>query len=264
MVVSAALGVVVGVIMGLTGAGGGVLAVPLLVFGLHLTVAEAGPVGLLAVGIAATLGAMIGLKEHIVRYRAALFIAGMGILMAPLGVWLAQRFDPRILSIVFAAVLAWMTYKTVKEIRAQDVPASPARPPLPCIRNVERGRFVWTSQCAGVLAVFGGLAGLLSGLLGVGGGFVLVPALQRYTDLPTRSVIATSLAVIALVSLAGVASSIVMGQLNIRVGLPFAAGGAAGMGIGIMLLSHFSQKTLKLAFAIICAAVSVAMVVNSV
>jgi uncharacterized membrane protein YfcA len=79
------LGALVGVIMGLTGAGGGILAVPLLVFGLHLTVASAAPLGLLAVGIAAAMGAAVGLRAGVVRYRAALLIALTGIVFNPLG-----------------------------------------------------------------------------------------------------------------------------------------------------------------------------------
>ena len=263
MVLSLALGVVVGIIMGLTGAGGGILAVPLLVFGLQLSVAQAGPIGLLAVGISATLGALVGLKNNIVRYRAALLIAGTGIVLAPLGLWLAQRLDTRALSVLFAAVLAWVAYKTFKEARAQDNDAEQKRLAPPCLRDAEQGRFVWTSKCARVLTFSGGIAGFLSGLLGVGGGFVMVPALQRYTDLTTRSVVATSLAVIALVSLAGVGSSIVTGQLDIAVALPFAAGGAAGMGAGTMLSTRLSQKNLKFSFAIICAVVSLGMVAKS-
>ena len=250
--------------MGLTGAGGGILAVPLLVFGLHLTVAQAGPVGLLAVGISATLGAMIGLKTNVVRYRAALLVAGTGILMAPLGVWLAQHLNTRLMSVLFAAVLAWVAFKTFIESRAHDIRAVPTGPVPACVRDTEKGRFLWTTKCARVLALAGGIAGLLSGLLGVGGGFVMVPALQRHTDLTARSVVATSLAVIALVSLAGVVSSIATGQLNIEVGLPFAVGGAAGMGVGTVLSSLLSQRKLKLAFAVICAAVSVGMIAKSV
>lgn len=79
------LGLVVGVILALTGAAGGILAVPLLVFGLQMSVAQAGPIGLLAVGTAAVLGAILGLREGIVRYRAALPIAGTGMLLSPLG-----------------------------------------------------------------------------------------------------------------------------------------------------------------------------------
>ena len=264
MVLSLALGIVVGIIMGLTGAGGGILAVPLLVFGLHMSVAQAAPIGLLAVGISATLGALIGLKNSIVRYRAAMFIAGTGILLAPLGVWLAQRLNTSVLSILFAAVLAWVAYKTLKEARAletgsQQIPLAP-----PCLRDAQEGRFVWTSKCAQVLTLSGAITGALSGLLGVGGGFVMVPALQRYTDLTTRSVVATSLAVIALVSLAGVGTSIATGQLDLAVALPFAAGGAVGMGAGTGLSTRLSQKGLKLSFTVICAVVVIGMVVKSV
>ena len=264
MVLSLALGLVVGIIMGLTGAGGGILAVPLLVFGLHMSVAQAGPIGLLAVGISATLGALIGLKKGIVRYRAAVLIAGTGILLAPLGVWLAQRLNTSALGVLFAVVLAWVAYKTLKEARALGTGREQTYPAPPCLRDAQAGRFVWTSKCAQVLTLSGAIAGFLSGLLGVGGGFVMVPALQRYTDLTTRSVVATSLAVIALVSLAGVGSSITTGQLDLAVGLPFALGAAVGMGAGTVLSTRLSQKNLKLSFAVICAAVSIAMVVKSV
>lgn len=264
MVLSLALGIVVGIIMGLTGAGGGILAVPLLVFGLHMSVVQAGPIGLLAVGISATLGALIGLKNSIVRYRAAMLIAGTGILLAPLGVWLAQRLNTNVLSILFAAVLAWVAYKTLKEARALDTGSQQIPLAPPCLRDAQGGRFVWTSKCAQVLTLSGGIAGFLSGLLGVGGGFVMVPALQRYTDLTTRSVVATSLAVIALVSLAGVGSSIATGKLDLAVALPFAVGGAVGMGAGTVLSTRLSQKSLKLSFAVICAVVAIGMVIKSV
>ncbi|HEX7638057.1 MAG TPA: sulfite exporter TauE/SafE family protein, partial [Burkholderiaceae bacterium] len=71
MLLAAALGAVVGLLLALTGAGGGILAVPLLVFGLHLGVARAAPIGLIAVGLSAAIAAALGLRAGIVRYRAA-------------------------------------------------------------------------------------------------------------------------------------------------------------------------------------------------
>lgn len=135
MVLSLSLGVVVGIIMGLTGAGGGILAVPLLVFGLQMSVAQAGPIGLLTVGISATLGALIGLKNSIVRYRAAMFIAGIGILLAPLGMWLAQRLNTSVLGVLFAVVLAWVAYKTRKEATALDTGSRQISLTPPCLRD---------------------------------------------------------------------------------------------------------------------------------
>ena len=77
-----ALGAIIGLVLALTGAGGGVLAIPLLVFGLHLPLQQAAPVGLVAVGLASAIGAFLGLHQRIVRYRAAAVIGIAGMLMA--------------------------------------------------------------------------------------------------------------------------------------------------------------------------------------
>ncbi len=261
MITAVALGAAVGIVMGLTGAGGGILAVPLLVFGLHLTVTQAGPVGLLAVGIAAGIGALMGLKAHTVRYRAALLIAATGIVIAPIGVWLTHRLDTRLLSMAFAVILVWVAYRALAEQRQGEV--KPERAPQPCIRSSDTGRFLWTSKCAGALSVSGAIAGVLSGLLGVGGGFVMVPALQRYTDLEAKSVVATSLSVIALISLAGVITSVSAGKLDLAVAAPFAMGSVGGMFVGSRLSSRLPAKHLKLAFAVICLVVAAGMFVKA-
>lgn len=264
MTLTVALGVLVGIVMGLTGAGGGILAVPILMFGLNLSVSQAGPVGLLAVGTAAAVGAVVGLRAKIVRYRAAILIAASGILLTPFGVWLAHRLDTKILSLVFASVLVWVAYKSVKGTGQSTAQMRGNPPSRACVRDAESGRFIWTSKCAVALSVFGGIAGVLSGLLGVGGGFVMVPALQRYTDLKAQSVIATSLAVISLVSLAGVATSASTGHFDLSVGLPFAAGGAAGMAVGNLLSSRLAPTHLKGAFAFVCLAVAAGMIAKSI
>ena len=259
-----ALGLVVGVILALTGAGGGILAVPLLVFGIGMGVAPAGPIGLLAVGMAAALGAVLGLREGIVRYRAAMLIAFSGMLLSPLGLWLAHQLDNRWLSVLFAIVLLLVAFRTFRQATrpAAVVPAD-AYSPYPCKRDGGSGRFIWTSNCARALALSGTVAGLLSGLLGVGGGFVMVPALQRYTDLGMRSVVATSLAVIALVSVTGVVTSAATGGMDWSVAIPFCAGALSGMLGGRMVAAQLAGPHLQIGFAIVSAVVAVGMIIKS-
>jgi uncharacterized membrane protein YfcA len=257
------LGLAVGVILALTGAGGGILAVPLLVFGTHLGVAQAGPIGLLAVGMAAALGAGLGLKAGNVRYKAALLIAGAGMLVFPAGLWLAHRTDNRLLSLLFAVVLLFVAFRAFRQSEPQAGHPLPASQMPPCVRNAGNGRFVWTSRCARTLALSGMVAGALSGLLGVGGGFVVVPAMRRFTDLTMQSAVATSLAVIALVSQTGVASTAFSGRLNWTVALPFALGALLGMVCGRALSSRLAGAQMQKVFALTTVAVAVGMVVKA-
>lgn len=210
----AGMGAIIGAVLALTGAGGGILAVPLLVFGLGLSMVEAAPVGLLAVGLAAAVGAVLGLRQGLVRYRAALFIAMVGVVAAPFGLMLAHRLPNTPLQLVFAGVLVYACLriwrKAAKELRGEANDAH--RYIEPCVLNPLQGRLRWTLPCARALAFTGALSGLLSGLLGVGGGFVIIPALNRYTNLRMASIVSTSLAVIALVSTGSVVSASLAGS----------------------------------------------------
>jgi len=257
------LGLVVGGIMALTGAGGGILAVPLLVFGAGLVMTQAAPIGLLAVGVSAALGAALGLKAGIVRYKAALLMAAVGMLFAPIGVWVGGRIDNRWLSVLFATVLLFVAYRTFRQAGSAESNHERQDTTLPCIRSDETGRFIWTTRCARAMATSGGIAGLLSGLLGVGGGFVIVPALQRSTDLAMQSVVATSLAVIALVSVSGVASSALSGGLNWSVAYPFTGGALAGMLGGRLVAGFLAGPQLQRGFGIVSGMVAIGMIVKT-
>jgi len=260
----ALLGAVVGFILALSGAGGGILAVPLLVFGLHLTISQAAPVGLIAVGLAALVGAVIGLREGIVRYRAAGLIGITGMVLAPFGVWLAQRVPNMPLMLAFAALLAYVALRMWRQARGlATADAHIATASLPCIVNPTEGRLTWTLPCARALAGTGLFSGTLTGLLGVGGGFVIVPALARYTDLGIRSIQATSLAVIALVSVGGIGAAAAHGAIDWGVAAPFAGGAVVALLGGRMIAKRISGARLQQAFALVSAAVAVLMVARA-
>ena len=256
-----ALGALVGLLLALTGAGGGILAVPLLVFALHMGVAEAAPIGLLAVGLAAAMSAALGLRDGIVRYRAAALMGGLALVLAPLGVAAAQRLPNAPLTLAFAAVLALAAWRMWQRARhasraCEGAGANVGQDVLPCVLDARDGRLVWTRPCAQALALTGVTAGLLSGLLGVGGGFVIVPALTRFTELSARSVVATSLAVIALASVAGVGAAAWHGAIAWDVALPFAVGSVAASLLARLVAARVAGPRLQQGFAVVSACVA--------
>jgi uncharacterized membrane protein YfcA len=259
------LGLFVGLILGLTGAGGAIIAVPLLIFALNWDVARSAPVALVAVAASAGLGTVLGLRQGCVRYRAALVMAATGGLMTPFGLYLARRLPAAPLSFLFALVLFFVArrmYHHTRQSATAEHGARTAKSAL-CQRNVATGRFMWTAPCARVLALSGLATGFLSGLLGVGGGFVIVPALRHATDLPMNSIVATSLMVVALVSTFAVFASAMAGHFELAVAWPFAVGALVGMLAGRAVAPKIAGPKLEQGFAALAAVVAVGLIAKT-
>lgn len=250
---AALLGAAVGTVMAMTGAGGGVLAVPLLIFGLGLTLADAAPVSMIAVGGAALVGALLGLHEGIVRYRAAGLIGGVAMVLAPVGVALGRVLPQAPLLLAFSGVLFWTAWRMsgLGTVSGQETDT------LPCRVNPDEGRLRWTSRCALTLAGTGATSGLLTGLLGVGGGFVIVPALTRLSDLDARSIAATSLAVISLATVGGLLAALGHGHVQATVAVPFGVAALASLLLGRRVAVRLPARTLQRVFAGVSAIVAV-------
>ena len=243
------LGMLVGAVMGLTGAGGGILAVPALVFGLGWTLTQAAPVALLAAATAGLVGALEGLKRGILRYRAAILMAAVGVCVTPFGVRAAQAVSQEVLLYVFAAVLTWVAFRTFNETRRAAIDDAPP-PSVPCRLDPATGRLKWTFTSAAILGAIGAASGFLAGLLGVGGGFVIVPALRHASDLSMHSIVTTSLAVIALVASGAVAASLAHGaSLPMAVAGPFVLGAVVGMFAGRIAVHRMSARRVQQLFA---------------
>lgn len=258
------LGLAVGLVLALTGAGGAILAVPLLLFGLHLTLAQAAPISLLTVALAAAVGAALALRARTLRYRAAGVMAAAGLAAVPLGQWLSHSLPERPLTVLFAAVLVAAATRTLlqanRELRGEEV----ARPEAtPCRRDPATGRLRWTPRCAVVLMLTGAVTGLLSGLLGVGGGFVVVPALLLLTDITMQGVIATSMGVIALVSMGAAALAAAQGHVAWDIGAPFAGGAVAGLLAGRAWAQRLRGPRLQQGFAVVSLLVAAGLVVRA-
>lgn len=258
-----ALGILVGLLMGITGAGGGILSVPLLIFFLGLPIAEAAPIALCAVALASSVGAILGLKNRILRYKAAGFMAIFGLALSPIGLWLAPQIPNAPLQILFSLILLYVGGRLLKQARheIQGVAAENRKPP-PCLMNHAVGRLKWTLPCARALMLAGSVAGFLSGLLGVGGGFIIVPALKRYTDLPMKSIVATSLGVLAIITSGGAIFSAASGALNITLAAPFAIAALAGLLIGLILSKRLSGPHTQLIFSIFTIIIAMSLLIK--
>lgn len=258
-----ALGISVGILMGLTGAGGGILSVPLLVFFLHLRVAEAAPIALTAIAISAGVGAFLGFKSNLLRYKAAGFMAFIGLLLSPAGLWLAQRIPNHPLLILFSCTLFFVSIRLYLEARREILGIEPpAQKPPPCLVNPEHGKLTWNLPCARALLFSGGLAGFLSGLLGVGGGFIIVPALKRYTNLPVQSIVATSLGVLAIISSGSAVVSAATGNLALDIAIPFSLGALGGLLMGRGLGKKLSGPRVQQVFAILTFGVAISLMLK--
>ena len=151
-----AIGVPVGLIMGLTGAGGGMLALSALVLVLNWDMQIATPVALMAVTAGAYIGGVDGLRKKLVRYRAALLMALMGTPMAVAGVHVARMVSQKWLMICFAIVLVWVATRLLKQNKQNQqnaqsgvAPDDEAERSVLARLNPVTGRFDWTVKIKG-------------------------------------------------------------------------------------------------------------------
>ncbi len=261
-VMLASLGAVVGAVQTLTGAGGGILALPLLVLVMHWSVQTAAPVALLAVALSAGFAAAAGLLAGTVRYRAALCIAAFGAAVAPLGVGLAQQVRSEYLACLFVAIMlrnGWVVWQRYSPGRRAA--QAPTHAGCACLLDPTTGRLHWTGRCALALGRTGLLVGFLSGLLGVGGGFVVVPALGKHTNLDMQNTIGTSLMVIALVALSSIAvAASGWGQgIAWATAAPFVGGAVAGALALRPVVQKLPAAWAGRGFALLSAAVALAL-----
>ncbi|MBC3831408.1 sulfite exporter TauE/SafE family protein [Undibacterium amnicola] len=242
------MGCLVGLIMGLTGAGGGMLAVPALVYSQGWTMQQAMPVALLAVSLGALIGAIDGLRRGQVRYKAATLMALAGAPMTTLGVLLAQKMSQPSLMLAFSVVLMVVVMRLIAQVHAGG--SASVRSDAMAMINQQTGRFDWSWTTAGIIGLIGACAGFATGLLGVGGGFIIVPLLRHFTNLSIQSAAATSLMVIALVGAVGVSSAVMHGaELPFLFSMTFASASVFGVLAGRRIANRLDSKTVQLIFA---------------
>lgn len=191
---SLALGALIGVLLGLLGGGGSILAVPALVYGMSLSVQEAIPMSLIVVATASVVGALPKIRAQQIRWRMAGIFGAAGIPASIVGGAISTELPESALLIGFAVV---MVVAGVRMLADQDNIGTACK--------VDAGQVNWR-RCAPRSLAAGLAVGLLTGLFGVGGGFLIIPALVVVLGVEMSTAIGTSLLIIAANSVAGLFS----------------------------------------------------------
>ena len=235
MIRALAFGLLIGLILGMVGGGGAVLAVPALVYAVGLGVHEATTASLAVVAAGAATGAVGQARRGAVCWSSAAWFAVAASAGSIVGTVANRALGGSALLLLFSAVMLLAAHATWQR----------AGSPACAAGGCPKAR-------AGVLLPAGLLVGALTGLVGVGGGFVVVPALAIGLSFGMREAMGTSMVIVAIVSLCGLLAHLAAGS-HLDVPVAAAMGGAAVAGalLGPRFADRVSTRALGQGFAVL-------------
>lgn len=247
------LGTLTGVLSGLLGIGGGLLMVPALtLFGVPLVQATA--TSLVGVLLSSLSGSWRNLRAGELNWRVSLLLAGFGIITAQVGAWLGDRLSDAWLSLAFALLLLVTIY--LMNLR-QNLQRQQKQQPLP--EKQEHPDSTPTSLKVAPTAAIGLLAGILSGLFGVGGGVVMVPLQMLFLNEAIKSAVRTSLGAIVPIAISGLAQHTWNNNVLWIPGISLGLGGVLGAQFGTRLLPRLPDQMVGTLFRAFLIGLSVYM-----
>ncbi len=240
-------GLAIGLSLGLVGGGGSILAVPVLVYVIGEHVKQATTESLLIVGATALIGGLDQARDGRVRWRVAVGFGIGGAGGALGGTALNRLASPRSILFAFALVMLAAAYAMLRHMEAGHAEEIDAH-----------GRALWLR----VLPAGAGV-GFLTGFFGVGGGFVIVPALVLLLGLPMPVAVGTSLLVIALTSASALAAHLASGSIDWPVAAAFTGAAILGALTGSRLGGRLSSARLTQLFAALVVAIALFLIAKN-
>lgn len=240
------VGLSIGIVVGLLGAGGGILSIPVLMYVLDQPAYAAAIGSLLGVALTSAGSLTIHVRQSNVRIKEGLVFGTLSVLGSFLGARASLLIDDLLIVRVFAIFLLLVAvlfaYNTVRG-------STKVAPP-------RDGPMTWREKL-GLIAV-ATVTGFATGLFGVGGGFMVVPALVLIMKMTMRHAVGTSLLVMVISSLVGILGRLpFQGDLNFQLIGLFVAGSIVGGLIGSVFSSKIPQRVLTGTFAVLVAAVGI-------
>ena len=234
--IAVAIAFFIGILLGAMGSGGSIVTLPVLVYVAGISPQSAIPMSMVIIGSASVFAAYLHARRGSFHTKAALLLGTTGIIGAYLGSSGTHLVSSTTLMLIFAALLLVVGGLMFRG-SVEGLPPTTCRP-IRCL-------------------LVGACVGLLTGFIGVGGGFLIVPALIFFAGLETKVAVGTSLAIIALNSAAGLLGQVRYVEIEWGLTLVFTGLTLAGMLVGLKLGERLSEETLRRAFASVLVAVAV-------
>jgi uncharacterized membrane protein YfcA len=229
-VLAVVLAVAVGLALGLLGGGGSILTVPLLVYVAGLEAKEAIATSLLVVGVTSLVAMLAHARAGRVRWRTGLLFGAAGMLGAYAGGRLAAFLPGAVLLGAFGLMMLATAVAMIRGRRDAATTPAPHELPVPTV------------------LLEGMVVGLVTGIVGAGGGFLVVPALALLGGLPMGVAVGTSLLVIAMKSFAGLAGYLASVEIDWAFAAAVTAAAVLGSLVGGRLAGRLHQDTLRTTF----------------
>lgn len=289
-VAPALVGVLIGIASGLLGIGGGTVMVPIfrLAFGMSATMSTA--TSLFAIIPTSISGAISHVKGKTCIPALGIAAGLGGACLSPVGVWLAQLSPDWLVMLAAALIIGYSAinmFKKAFKLRPAGQPAagvdagetladpsatggfSSAAPSL--TSSVDAAAAAPTADDSSLSrkqllqgAAIGLVAGLASGYVGVGGGFIMVPLMLSIIGIPMRKASGTSLIAVMILAIPGVIEQGIIGNINYLAGIAIVIGTIPGAVIGARLVTKVPERTLRLLFGCFLIVAAVMLVLNEV
>lgn len=227
---SLALAVAIGVTLGAMGSGGSIVTLPVLVYVAGVEPSNAVAMSLAIVGATSTVGALLHRREGNFHLKAFVLLGGTGVVGSYFGTAWTRFLPAPTLMLIFAGL---MVSVGIVMLTGGATRLSPG--------------YCRPIRCAAI----GVVVGIATGFLGVGGGFLIVPALVLFAGLDVRHAVGTSLAIIALNSIAGLVGQMRYAVVDWTLTASFTVAALLGMIIGIAVVRRVATSALNRAFALL-------------
>lgn len=267
----AAMSFVAGMLGSLLGLGGGMIVVPALTLLLGIDIRLAIGASIISVIATSSGAAAAYVRDRLANLRVAMFLELGTTAGAITGAWVAGILHPRWLFVLFGSILGYSALAMLRPRAARTGAPAHETPLAQRLRlhssyyDDARGRQVAyepTRPMLGLSLMY--IAGIVSGLLGIGSGALKVPAMDLAMELPIKVSTATSNFMIGVTAAASAGLYFARGQIDPFVAAPVAIGVLLGAFAGSRLLSRVSSRALRIAFVVVLVVVSLQMLVKGV